>query len=312
MDTLTPSDTLDSGITQEPTPPQTKNTKTFSFTTLLRHLCYPLLMLAVCLTLFIGFTFEIDFGLCNMVFLVGTIAYLALCERLIPYKKQWHPTAKEWGRDAIYLILTMMGGASAVAVVFAIAAAVSPAESTLGLWLEVPIAILLTSLGSYIFHRAGHDIPFLWRFHGIHHAADKINVSNNALNHIADVFGRRLLAQLPLILLGISTPALFIVSIFNTAQGYFSHANVDVKIGWLNYIVGSPEQHRLHHSKDLAEAGHFSVDITLWDFLFKSYFWKKGKQPKEIGVTNRASFPPSNNIWKNIIHPLRRNITYRQ
>ena len=86
----------------------------------------------------------------------------------------------------------------------------------------------------------------------------KVNVSNNNVNHVVDVFGRRFITQLPLLLVGISQPAIFAASIFTTAQGYFVHANIEVGLGWLNYIVGSPEQHRLHHGTDVKEAGHFS------------------------------------------------------
>ncbi len=44
-----------------------------------------------------------------------------------------------------------------------------------------------------------------------------------------DMFGRRILAQLPLMLLGISQPAIFVVAMFNTMEGYFVHANIDVR-----------------------------------------------------------------------------------
>ncbi|WP_444997696.1 sterol desaturase family protein [Aliikangiella sp. IMCC44359] len=280
--------------------------------TFLKHACYPILMSAVALTIFCGFYFSIDFGLCNITFLFCTIIYLAICERFIPYKKEWHPNAKEWRRDGIYLFMTMMGGASSVAAIFYIASLVPPLDANIPLWLEIVLTLLLTSLGTYVFHRASHELPWLWRFHGIHHATHKVNVGNNALNHIFDVFGRRLLAQLPMALIGISPPALFVVSVFNIAQGYFSHANVDVKLGWLNYWVGSPEQHRLHHSVDITEAGHYSVDITIWDRLFNSYFWQPGRKPIEIGVRKPNTFPLSNDIFKNLIHPFRKKKYYSQ
>lgn len=306
MNTQTPTSHLDGSILQnQETLTPNEETSPSSGKRLFALLCYPILLLVAAIIATLGFTYDLDHGLCSMSFLIFSIAYLALSERLIPYEKEWHPTAREWGRDGIYLILTMAGGASAVAVVFAIADVIAPLESSISLWFEIPAALLLTSLGSYIFHRAGHEIPWLWKFHGIHHATHKINVSNNALNHIFDVFGRRVLAQLPLILLGLSAPALFVVSLFNIAQGYFSHANIDVKLGWLNYLVGSPQQHRLHHSKDVKEAGHFSVDIPFWDLVFKSYTWKPGRKPDDIGIVNRSSFPESNHIFKNLLHPFR-------
>ncbi|MFO1369375.1 MAG: sterol desaturase family protein [Marinagarivorans sp.] len=272
----------------------------------LKKLCYPLLLLSVAVCVFCGFTFKLNYGLCNMAFLAWAIFYLALCERIIPYKIQWHPSSTEWARDGIYLVLTLMGGGLATGAVYAGVAHIAPLHASFALWAEVALALLLSSLGSYIFHRAGHEIPWLWRFHSVHHAAEKINVSNNALNHIFDVFGRRILALLPLALLGFSQPALFIVGVFNTAQGYFAHANVDVRLGIFNYCVGGPEQHRLHHSMDVQEAGHFSVDIPLWDFLLRSYTWKPGRVPAAIGIKYRMGLPPSNAIIASLLYPFQR------
>lgn len=277
----------------------------FSWRVFFKHICYPLLCSVAVFVVLYSLNNDVDFGLSNISFLFFCIAYLSFFEWVIPHEKKWKPSMREWGRDGLYLFVTMIGGASSVYVLFLVAAKIAPYEPVWSLWLEVPAALVLGSLGTYIFHRLGHDWPWLWRFHGIHHAEGKVNVGNNAVNHIFDVFGRRLLSQLPFLFLGLSQPAFFIVSIFNIMQGYFVHANVDVKLGVLNYFIGSPEQHRLHHSVDVKEAGHFCVDITLWDWVFKSYFWRKNKQPKAVGILNPDRFPPPNAIIKSFIHPFK-------
>ncbi|PHV12456.1 sterol desaturase family protein [Chitinimonas sp. BJB300] len=277
-------------------------------TNLLSGLAYPLLLVAAAVTLWATFRFDLNYGLCNVVFLAWTILYLAILEWLIPYDMTWRPTGREWARDGLYLLITMVGGGMAVAAVLAVAAFVSPRHSSWPLWLEIPLALGGSSFGSYVFHRAGHTFPWLWRIHGIHHVEAKVNVGNNGLNHVLDVFGRRFLAQLPLILLGLSQPAIFVVSIFNTLQGYFVHANIRVRLGKLNYLVVSPEQHRLHHSLDLQEAGHFSVDIPLWDWLFGSFTWQPGRVPKAIGIEHPDSFPPPNAIVASFLYPWRKRV----
>lgn len=272
---------------------------------ILEYLCYPLLWVSAAVAVWFTFAYELEFGLVNVLFLFFVIAYLALFEQLIPYKKEWQATRKEWLRDGVYLLITMIGGALSVVAIFAVASVVSPKTPSLPLGVEILLAILFISLGSYVFHRLGHDWHWLWRFHGIHHAEAKVNVGNNSVNHIADVWGRRFLAQLPLVFIGLSEPALFVVSIFNTLQGYFVHANVNVRLGFLNYFIGSPEQHRLHHSVDVGEAGHFCVDVTLWDWLFGSYVWRKGRIPESVGIKNPAKFPPPEAFFKCLIHPFK-------
>lgn len=281
-------------------------TSSHSFHESLKKLCYPLLFLTALTLVVTALLWNLSFSLCSISFLFWVITYLTVMERLIPYEPRWLPTKKEWLSYSIYFFLTMLGGGLAVATVFSIAAYVNPHHSELPLFIELLLALLLTSLCSYLFHRFSHVQPWLWRLHGIHHIENKVNVGNNGVNHILDVYFRRLLAQAPLILLGFSEESIFIVGIFNAMQGYFVHANIDVKLGFMNYIIVSPEQHRLHHSKDLSEAGHYSVDIAFWDLIFASYFWRKGRVPQNIGVLEPAKFPAVNQIFSCLIFPWKR------
>ncbi len=274
-----------------------------NYVRLLQVLGYPILLLTALLTIFITLHFHLSFGLCGSLFLFWTLFYIAVLEQLIPYDRRWNPTGREWLRDGIYLLLTMIGGGLAVVAVFYIASFRPLAHTALPLMLEIPMALGLSSLGSYVFHRLSHSHPWIWRLHAVHHIEAKVNVGNNGVNHVLDVFGRRLLAQLPMVLLGATPSTLFILGVFNTVQGYFVHGNVDIKFGWLNYILVSPEQHRLHHSKDLSEAGHYSTDIPLWDILFHSFTWKKGRKPKATGVTDSESFPAPDRILASLIYP---------
>jgi sterol desaturase/sphingolipid hydroxylase (fatty acid hydroxylase superfamily) len=269
----------------------------------LAALTYPLLCLSGLFTVFCAFYWHLDFGLCNVVFLIWTIGFLSLMEVLIPYDPSFHPTKKEWLRDGIYLVITMVGGGLAVLAMYAIVRIFSPPTSSMALWQEILVGVLASSLGSYLFHRLTHVHPWLWLVHGVHHVEGKVNVGNNGVNHVLDVFGRRVLAQMPLICLGLSEPSIFVVAIFSTMQGYFVHANIDVRLGWLNYVVATPEQHRLHHSRDLGEAGNYGSDIPLWDLLFRSFTWAPGRQPAQIGVVNPEKFPDPNEIVANFLLP---------
>lgn len=271
-------------------------------------LVYPVLVLSMVFTIVMAFRQQHDFGMCNLIFLMWTIAYLAMMEMLVPYDARWQPSLKEWGRDGIYLIITMFGGGMAVALVNGISHIVSPKQSLLPFWLELPIALFLSSLGSYVFHRVTHMQPWLWRVHGIHHVEQKVNVGNNGVNHMLDVLGRRLLALTPLMLLGFSEGALFVIGMFNTMQGYFVHANIRVHLGWLNYLVVTPEQHRLHHSDNLSEAGHYSTDIALWDILLGTFTWRPGREPRHIGVVNPEKFPLPDEIVASLLNPWRKHV----
>ncbi|MBP2477891.1 sterol desaturase/sphingolipid hydroxylase (fatty acid hydroxylase superfamily) [Crossiella equi] len=271
--------------------------------TLLGRLAYPILLLAVVGTATAAIAGGWELGQVNFAFLLGTIGYLALLERLIPYQRAWHPTRKEWGWYGIYFIITVLGGAIASLIVSAILDWVATADPALPLWAEIPLALLLGSLASYAVHRAGHTNNFLWRLHGVHHVPEKVNVANNGVGHIVDVVFAQGVTQLSLALVGFSRESVFAVGLFVIAQGYFVHANIDVRIGWLNHVFGSPEQHRLHHSVNLRQAGHYSGDLSVWDHVFGSFTWKPGREPDGVGLHDPTSFPDTGRVLASQLQP---------
>ncbi|MEU3218489.1 sterol desaturase family protein [Streptomyces sp. NPDC006971] len=273
---------------------------------LLRVSAYPVLLLAAISVATAALRFDWEPGSVSPLFLLGTIAYLTILERLIPHQRSWHPSPSEWRWYGIYFLLTTAASGMAQYMVTATVSVLTPEEPVLALWEEIPAALLTGSLASYLVHRIGHTNPILWRFHGVHHVPDKVNVANNGVNHVMDIVLAQGFVQLALALIGFSRESVLVVGIFAAAQGYFVHANIDVRIGRLNHVLASPEQHRLHHSTDLSEAGHYGSDLSIWDHLFNSYTWRPGREPVAIGLVDPASFPPTGEITSTLLHPWRR------
>ncbi|MFJ6214783.1 sterol desaturase family protein [Streptomyces sp. NPDC092296] len=272
----------------------------------LNRAAYPVLLAAVVSTAVATLHYGWDPGRVSFFFLMGVIAYLALLERIIPYERGWHPSRGEWGWYGLYFLLTMVGGGLAQFAVMAVVGLVAPLHPVLDLWVEIPFALLAGSLAGYLIHRWGHTNAWLWRLHGVHHVPEKVNVANNGVNHILDVLFSQGSVQLALALLGFSQSSVFAVGLFVVAQGYFIHANIDVRIGLLNHIFTSPEQHRLHHSTDLSEAGHFGSDLSIWDHLFNSFHWYPGRVPAAVGLKDPDSFPSTSSVMASLIQPWRR------
>lgn len=273
---------------------------------LLRITGYPLLLLAVLLTAVAALRLRWDPAWVSPLFLIGVISYLALLERLIPYDRSWHPDTDEWRWYGIWFLLTMAGSGLAQLLVSVVVGLISPVEPTYPLGVEIPGALLAGSLVSYLVHRLGHRNALLWRLHGVHHVPEKVNVANNGVNHVLDIVLAQSLVQLALALVGFSRPAVLVAGLFVAAQGYFVHANVDVRIGPLNHLLASPEQHRLHHSTDLSEAGHYGSDLACWDHLFGSFTWRPGREPTAVGLHDPTSFPATGEILAALLHPWRR------
>lgn len=272
----------------------------------LRVTAYPLLLLAVILVGASALVLRWDPAIVSPLFLVGTLVYLAILEQLIPYDRTWHPGKEEWRWYGIYFLLTMAGSGLAQLLVTAAVGWISSDGQTHHLWAEIPGALLAGSLVSYLVHRLGHTSALLWRLHGVHHVPQKVNVANNGVNHVLDIVLAQSLVQLTLALAGFSRSAVLVTGLFVVAQGYFVHANIDVRIGRLNHLLASPEQHRLHHSTDLSEAGHYGSDLSCWDHLFGSFTWRPGREPAAVGLHDPASFPGTGEILAGLLHPWRR------
>jgi sterol desaturase/sphingolipid hydroxylase (fatty acid hydroxylase superfamily) len=273
---------------------------------IVRRLAYPVLLLAMVAVAAAALFLRLDTGPVTALFQASVISYLALLERVIPYDREWHPSRGEWGRYLIYFLLTVAGSVVAQFLVAALVGIFSPADPKLPLWADIPSALAVGSLASYLLHRLSHANPLLWRLHGIHHVPDKVNVGNNGVNHILDIVLSQGVVQLSLALLGFSQEAVFAVGLFVITQGYFTHANIDVHIGVLNHLLVSPEQHRLHHSTDLSEAGHYGSDLAVWDKMFGSYTWYTGRKPAQVGLHDPASFPRTDAVLASQVQLWRR------
>ncbi|MFB6813502.1 sterol desaturase family protein [Streptomyces sp. NPDC056347] len=283
-----------------------QDTPVFFARAVLRASAYPLLLVSTVAVGAVALQLDWDPGRVSPLFLIGVIVYLTALERLIPHERSWHPDAREWRWYGVYFLLTMAASAVAQYLVTAMVVRLSPQEPALNLWAEIPAALLTGSLASYVVHRLGHTNAVLWRLHGVHHVPEKVNVANNGVNHVLDIVFAQGTVQLALSLVGFSSRSVLVVGLFVAAQGYFVHANIEVRIGPFNHLLASPEQHRLHHSTDLSEAGHYGSDLSIWDHLFGSYTWRPGREPVAVGLGDPASFPPTGEIVSSLLHPLRR------
>jgi len=234
--------------------------------------------------------------------LLGTIAAFFVLEQLLPHRSSWQPSWKEGLRDLFYF--GMNGGIDAglkLGIAFAVAG-VGVWSNGLPLWAALPIAVLVADFFGYWLHRFGH-LGWLWKVHGVHHTPDKVNAWNNNTIHFINTIYGGLGKTLPLLALGFSPEAIILASFVLTIQSFAVHANVDVEVGPLGYVLMTPVHHRLHHSTKLEEAGNYASATTLWDILFGSFVYGRDLEPHTVGVTDPGTFPAPNAVVRNQVHP---------
>ena len=142
----------------------------------------------------------------------------------------------------------------------------------------------------YWYHRLSHgNRPFLWRVHAIHHITPRLNSLKGSWMHPLNTFLNAFTKMLPVLILGFSAETLVAVSVFSLVIGYLSHANIDARTGWLDYLIATPHIHHFHHSVRPEEARNYGTNVMIWDLLFGTYFNAR-RRVDEVGVRTSPGY----------------------
>jgi sterol desaturase/sphingolipid hydroxylase (fatty acid hydroxylase superfamily) len=149
----------------------------------------------------------------------------------------------------------------------------------------VSAAPLPLQLGGYAAHRAFHAVPWLWRFHAIHHSSEALDWLAGSRLHLVDVVGTRAAAFAPLLLLGFSPAALSAYLLWVAVQATVIHANVRWRFGWLEHVLVGPRFHHWHHAAEPEARDHnFAVHWAWLDRLFGTQHLPAERWPARYGI----------------------------
>jgi sterol desaturase/sphingolipid hydroxylase (fatty acid hydroxylase superfamily) len=117
------------------------------------------------------------------------------------------------------------------------------------------LALVIGETGFYWGHRLSHEIPWLWRFHAVHHSAEHMYFLVNTRAHPVDMVITRLIGLTPLYALGLAGPSaagmatpVFVILI-GTFWGFLVHADIRWRCRPLEWLVATPVFHHWHHSR---------------------------------------------------------------
>jgi sterol desaturase/sphingolipid hydroxylase (fatty acid hydroxylase superfamily) len=156
------------------------------------------------------------------------------------------------------------------------------------------LALVVGEIGYYWAHRLAHEVPFLWRFHAIHHSAEDMDWLVNTRGHPIDVFWGRLWMFAPLYLLGLAQPmgnradvVPLLVILIGSLWGFFIHANVRWRFGFLENVIATPGFHHWHHTNDAPALmdRNYSTMLPWVDRLFGTYHNPRDRLPGVYGIS---------------------------
>jgi sterol desaturase/sphingolipid hydroxylase (fatty acid hydroxylase superfamily) len=223
------------------------------------------------------------------------------------------PLRPEWRTDLVYFfishvlvqfILIAVTASTSTIAALVLFPAVKAWIQALPVWLQFLLAVFLADLFQAGLHRIYHKVPFLWRFHAVHHSSRNLDWLAGSRVHIVEIVLTRSAVLLPLVVLGFSQPAVNAYVILVGIQAVLAHANLRTNFGWLEYLIVTPRYHHWHHARhaDYMDV-NYAIHLPLVDMLMGTFKRPPSKVwPEEYGVMKLETVPRG--VWAQTLMPL--------
>lgn len=247
----------------------------------------------------------LDWFLLDM-FLMGII-YVPL-ETLWPQYPQQGTFRKEWTLDVVYFMSTHL---PIQILSFLVLLPATQATKYLGVpalqlliarmpWiLQFALAVVIADLAEYFIHLALHKVPFLWRFHAVHHSSKALDWIAGSRSHFVDDTLVRGFILVPL-MFGFSQTIIFAYLIFVTLHATWTHCNFGPNAKWLEKYLVMPRYHHWHHTSQKEGIDkNFAIHFPWIDKIFGTYYFPE-HWPERYGLDGEEIAP---GFWRQTVEP---------
>ncbi|TAI46755.1 sterol desaturase family protein [Flagellimonas allohymeniacidonis] len=156
-------------------------------------------------------------------------------------------------------------------------------------WLVWLVGFIALDFAGYWNHRLSHHVNFFWNQHVIHHSSEEFNLACALRQSISNILGYFPLLLIPAALLGVPNKVIAILAPIHLFAQFWYHTQHIGKMGWLEYIIVTPSQHRVHHAinpeyidKNLGQI------LCIWDRMFGTFQKELDEVPPQYGVLKPA------------------------
>jgi len=230
----------------------------------------------------------------------STIVFVPI-ERMLHVRNQ-SPLRPEWRTDLAYyfvghilvqFILIAVTASTTTMDALIASDSVKTAIQSWPIWLQFILAVFVADVFQAGLHRIYHNVPFLWRFHAVHHSSRHMDWLAGSRIHLIEILLTRTAVLTPLVVLGFSPPAINGYVILVGVQAVLAHANLRINFGWLEYVLVTPRYHHWHHARhaDYMDV-NYAIHLPLVDMLMGSFKRPPANTwPEEYGVMKLETVP---------------------
>ncbi len=143
-------------------------------------------------------------------------------------------------------------------------------EWTSVVWLWV-VLILLEDLAYYALHWVDHNVRLFWAVHVNHHSSQKMNFTVAIRSSVLQPL-YRFVYYIPLALMGFEAWQIMLAYLLCNTWGFFIHTETVGKLGFLEKVLATPSNHRVHHGSNPHYLDrNMGMFLIIWDRIFGTY-----------------------------------------
>lgn len=137
----------------------------------------------------------------------------------------------------------------------------------------------------YWFHRASHNIHWLWASHIAHHSSERMNFTTAFRQSLTYPVSGMWLFWTPLILIGFAPSLVLVVVGVNLGFQFFVHTRVINKLGVIEKVFNTPSHHRVHHARNPQYIDrNFAGVLIIWDKMFGTFVEERDDIDMDYGI----------------------------
>jgi sterol desaturase/sphingolipid hydroxylase (fatty acid hydroxylase superfamily) len=162
-------------------------------------------------------------------------------------------------------------------------------------WPGLLLDLVLLDFWIYWWHRANHEVPFLWRFHQVHHFDELLDSTSAVRFHFGEVLLSALVRALVIIVLDVPLASVLAFEALVLIGAIFHHSDARLPPRLetlLARLIITPSIHWVHHHARRADTdSNYGTVFSFWDPLFRSRSLTRRWPAMPIGVEGARERP---------------------
>lgn len=174
-------------------------------------------------------------------------------------------------------------------------------------WSGFALDVIVLDFLIYWWHQANHRIPFLWRFHEVHHLDGFLDSTSAVRFHFGEVLLSAAARAIVILLLGFPFVSVLVFEALLLCATLFHHSNVRLLPtieGVLSVVIVTPSIHWVHHHDIRADTNsNYGTLFSFWDHMFRTRSPTARTPTMPIGVEGKSERA----LPELLAHPFARN-----